>query len=177
MSGVAIWITKRKFPCGTRAAYVNGCRCEPCTAANRTYARERWRAQRLKGDWNGLVDAAPARTHILRLSRSGVGYKSIAAASDVSHSTLLDIKKGRKLNVRARTARRILAVDAGARGDASLVSARSTWRLIERLLEEGFAKAALARRMGLSRSIQFGKSRVLARTKLRVEKLYRAATT
>lgn len=29
------------FACGTRAAYVRGCRCEPCRAANRVYARER----------------------------------------------------------------------------------------------------------------------------------------
>lgn len=27
-------------PCGTRARYVGGCRCEPCTEANRAYHRD-----------------------------------------------------------------------------------------------------------------------------------------
>lgn len=33
--------TKLRAPvCGTVSAYVTGCRCDPCTAANTTYHRE-----------------------------------------------------------------------------------------------------------------------------------------
>jgi hypothetical protein len=177
MSGLAVWLTDRRFPCGTRAAYVTGCRCAPCTVANRVYARARYRAQRVDGDWNGLVLADKARAHLLRLSRAGIGRKSVAAASDVAHSVLLEIRTGRHRRISARTERRILAVDAGARADSSIISAKQTWRLIHLLLGEGFSKAELARRMGFARpAIQFRKDHVLARTALRVAKLYRAAT-
>jgi len=176
VSGVAIWIRGRTFPCGTRAAYVSGCHCAPCTAANAAYARARWRAQRLQDDWNGLLSAERARAHLLKLSRAGVGRRAVAAASDVSSTLLLEVRLGRKDKIRARTERRILAVDIGCRSDASLVPAKGTWRLIRLLLEEGFTKRELARRMGFaSPAIQFRKTRVLARTALRVKKLYRAA--
>ena len=38
--------------------------------------------------WNGNVDPAEAREHLLRLRREGVGYKSVHDASDVPSSTL-----------------------------------------------------------------------------------------
>jgi len=176
MSGIAGWAVARAFPHGTRSAYVRGCRCAPCTAANALYALGRYRARRLKDDWNDLVPAEAARAHILKLSKAGVGRRAIAAASDVSSSALAQIRAGRSHRIRARTARRILAVDVGCRADASLVSAKGTWRLIGLLIEEGFTKAELARRIGLaSPALQFRKGRVLARTALRVKKLYRAA--
>ena len=178
MSGIVGWAAAREFPHGTRSAYVRGCRCEPCTVANRVYARGRSRARRVNHDWNGLVSAEKARTHLLRLSRAGVGRRAVGAACDVADSILQGIRAGTRTRCRARVERLILDVDAGARSDASLVSAGRTWRLIRLLLEEGFSKAELARRMGfVSPAIQFRKGRVLARTALRVQKLYRAATT
>lgn len=178
MSGIAGWATGHEFPHGTRSSYVRGCRCEPCTLANRLYARGRYRAQHVSGDWNGLVSSEKARAHLLRLSRAGVGRRAVGAACDVADSVLQGIRAGTRVRCRARVERLILAVDAGARSDASVVSARSTWRLIQLLLEEGFTKKELARRMGLvSPAIQFRKGRVLARTALRVQKLYQAATS
>jgi hypothetical protein len=128
--------------------------------------------------WNGLVSAEKARAHLRRLSRAGIGINAVAAASDLPRSTLAEIRAGRKDLVRARTERKILAVDASCRSDSSFVSAARTWRLIRLLLEEGFTKKELARRMGFAApAIQFRKTRVLARTEQRVKRLFREATT
>jgi len=161
---------------GTRVRYVLGCRCDACRRANTTYAVARYRAQRIAGDWNGLVPAAAARKHLVALSRRGVGLKSVAATSDVPKTTLAAIKARRRVQIRARTERRILSVDAGARGDGSLVSARRTWLLIHRLPEEGYTRGELARRLGSrakAPALQIQREYVLARTALRVERLYR----
>jgi len=110
------------------------------------------------------------------LSRRGVGLKSVAATSDVPKTTLAAIKARRRVQIRARTERRILSVDAGARGDGSLVSARRTWLLIHRLPEEGYTRGELARRLGSrakAPALQIQREYVLARTALRVERLYR----
>jgi hypothetical protein len=55
-----------------------------------------------------------------------------------------------------------------------MVPARRTWRLIEQLLEEGFSKARIARELGMQTpALQLRRARVLARTELAVEKLWR----
>jgi hypothetical protein len=178
MSGLSVWLTGRKFPCGTRAAYVNGCRCEPCRAANRVYARRRYVAQRVWGDWNGLVSSEVARQHLVKLSRAGVGRKSVAAASDVCSSVLLEIRAGRRLKIRKKTEKKILAVDTGARADHSLVSSGKAWRRLRKLVEvEGFSKAEIARRLGYKNpSLQFGKRRMTARNAYRVDVFFRQQT-
>ena len=172
MSGI-VKTPAESFSHGTRGRYVKGCRCEPCTIANRVYARERYRARRLKGDWNGLVSAEDARRHLLRLSRAGVGIRSVQAASDVSRTILVEVKQGRRTQIRRRTERRILAVDSTAIADGTIVDARRTWRLIDELLGEGFTKAELARRLGFKRPVlQLRTDRILARNALRVRRLY-----
>lgn len=128
--------------------------------------------------WNGLVDAAPVRKHLRRLSRAGVGYKSVAIAADVGRTTLAGILSGKKTRIRKRAAQRVLAVTAEAVADHALVDAAATWRLIEKLLARGFTSAELARRLGMKTpAIQIGKRQVLARTALAVERLYRSAGT
>ena len=159
---------------GSRTRYVLGCRCEPCTIANRVYARARYRAKS-QGGWNGLVSAEPARKHLRALSRKGVGRHSVRAASDVSDAILWEIATGIRPRIRLRTEQRILAVDVDAVADHGFVDGRKTWRLIGRLLEEGFSKAELARRLGYkSPAIQFRKERVLAVTAFRVERFFRS---
>ncbi len=160
-----------RYQHGTRARYVTGCRCSPCRAANSEYAR--YRAKVRDEDWNGLVDAAPARRHLRKLSAAGVGYKSVGDACDVARSTLAEVLTGKKTQLRARTAKAILAVSAKAVADHALVDAAPLWRRIAELQCEGFTKAELARRLGFKReAIQFGKRRVLARTVQRVERFY-----
>jgi predicted ArsR family transcriptional regulator len=126
--------------------------------------------------WNGDVDAAPVRRHLRKLSRRGVGYKSVAAACDVSKTILLLVLTGRKRAVRKRTADRVLAVTRDAIADAGLVDARPTWKLLDELLQEdtGFTRAELARRLGYrTPALQLRHGKVLARTALRVARLYR----
>jgi hypothetical protein len=69
---------------------------------------------RLAGTWNGLVSADDVRAHLKRLSRQGVGYKSVANAADMAHTSLAKILAGTRHHLRAQTARRILAVDQDA---------------------------------------------------------------
>lgn len=130
---------------------------------------------RLAATWNGLVSADAVRAHLKTLSGQGVGYKSVAIAADVHNSTLSDILFAGKQQLRAQTARRILAIDRDARADHALVPAGPTWRRLRQLLAEGFTKTELARRLG-SRSktpaLQFKRRFILAKSAARVERFY-----
>lgn len=160
-------------PHSTRVKYLGGCRCLPCRAANARYEGRRIRA-RLSGDWNGIVSAGRARRHLLALSRSGVGRRTVADISGVPQSIVHQIKLGRRRRIRARTERRIFLVNSRAMNQARLVPADRTWRMISRLLDEGFSKAEIARRLGYrSPALQLRRKRVTARTALRIERFYR----
>jgi hypothetical protein len=163
-------------PHGDRLRYMAGCHCFKCRRANSDY--ERWRiAARAAGDWNGIVDAAPARAHLLKLSRAGVGQWAVCHATDVARSMLHEIKNGDRPRIRARTLRRILAVTPKHRADHSIVPAARLWRLINQLLAEGYTKSALARKLGYkTRAIQFRRHRVLARSVQRVVALHSRLT-
>ncbi len=160
-------------PCGTRIKYLGGCRCDACRSANSTYAKARM-AECQAGRNNGVVDAKAARAHLRKLSRMGIGYKQVAAASDVRATTLLSIKLGKKLRIRMDTVRRVLRVDASCRADRALVPAASTWQLINELLSEGFTKRTLAERLGMkTKNLQVGKDRVTVRKRASIEKLHK----
>jgi hypothetical protein len=163
-------------PHGTRLRYLAGCKCFQCRRANSDYERQR-QAARLAGDWNGIVDAAPARRHMAALSRAGVGRRAVRAATDVADTVLQDIRAGRRLRIRARTERKIMAVTAAARSDHSLVPAKKTWRLITELLHDGYSKRQLAKRLGYADALQFSRDRVTAKNELRVSVLHRKLTT
>jgi hypothetical protein len=167
-----------RHPHGVRIRYMGGCRCLQCRMANSNYEKER-RLARTTGDWNGIVDTAAARAHIKKLARKGVGYKMVAAAASVNKSIVFAIKNGRRPNARARTVRSILAVTPDvSRGDAALVPAASTWRLINLLLEEGYTKGMLAKLLGRQRAaLQIRKVRVTLRTREEVRALYRRLMT
>ena len=159
---------------GDRLKYLGGCRCFKCRRANSDYERERKKA-REAGDWNGLVPAAAARAHMVKLSRLGVGRRAIAAASDVADSVLTEIRAGRKQHIRARTERRILAVTKACASDHAYVSAARTWRQLERLLDEGFTKSAIARLLGSKAktpALQISRTFVTVRNAARVDALF-----
>lgn len=135
------------------------------------------RACRHRLAWNGLVSTAAASAHVRKLGYQGVGYKSVAAAASVGVLTVWKIRSGERMWIRAATERRILAVDAEARADASTVPAGSTWRLVRLLLDEGYTKARLARELGAQTpALQLGRRRVLAITAVRVQRLYHRLT-
>lgn len=157
---------------GDRLQYMAGCRCLKCRMANSNYETARAQARKA-GDWNGLVDATPVWRHLQKLSRAGVGYKTAADAASVARSVVAKIRSGEKTRVRARTAKQLLAVTLAARADHSYVSAVRTWYLIQQLLDQDFTKTRIARELGVGRSLQIRRTRVLARTALAVEKLWR----
>lgn len=158
---------------GTRARYVGGrCRCSACREANRAYEAQRAKAK-IFGDWNGLVSAERARQHLADLSAKGVGRRSVAAACDVSDQILWAIISGDRKQIRARTERRILAIDDGARAGKSLIPAGPTWRLLRELLKDGYSKVQLAEWMGHTRALQINRHRVTAATAANVERMYR----
>jgi hypothetical protein len=126
--------------------------------------------------WDGLVSPERARAHLMQLRRAGVGYKAVAAACDVSASTLTEILD-RVGPIRASTERRILAVDTGARADGARIDAKKTNRLIAEILAKGFTRRHVATLIGYSSkatALQVGKGkRVTASTAARVAKLAR----
>jgi hypothetical protein len=162
---------------GDRLTYLAGCKCFKCRRANSDYERAR-QAARIAGDWNGIVPATVARRHLLKLARLGIGRRQVAAATDISQSILVAIRRGSRQQIRARTERKILAVTPAIRGDASLVPATRAWRLIEELRGEGFTLAELASRMGYkNRAIQIRKDWITARNEQRVIALHQRLTT
>lgn len=126
-----------------------------------------------------LVRATRAKRRLRTLSRKGIGYKSVAAASDVGKTLIAWILSGRKTWIRRSTEQRILAVTAAAIADSAFVPAARTWKLVERLRRDhGFSKAELARRLGYkSPALQLGRERVTARNELRIKRFYRQAVT
>jgi hypothetical protein len=169
----AVKATSAAKPHGTRARYVGGrCRCNPCREANRLYQAQRVKAK-IFGDWNGLVSAERARQYLTELSANGIGRHSVQAACDVSDGILFAIITGTKKQIRARTERRILAVDEGARGGKSLISAAATWKLLRELLKDGYSKVQLAEWLGHQHALQINRRRVTADTAANVERMYR----
>lgn len=124
-----------------------------------------------------FVDATAARRKIRWLRKNGIGRRSVADAAGVACSSIADIASGRKKLIRLSTERKILSLDKGAAAGAALVDARPTWRLLELLLEEGFTRTELARRLGSTAKVpalQLKGEKILASSALRVGKFYRA---
>jgi len=156
---------------GTRAGYASGCPCLPCRAANSRYESERRTAMKQNGA--AVVPADTARNHILRLSRKSVGLRAISAATDIGFETLQHIWSGLRAHIRKTNEKKILAVDRKAVFDHALVPAARTWRQINQLVEEGFNKGDIAKRIGsLAGLHKLGKEKMLAITASRVERLY-----
>jgi hypothetical protein len=111
--------------------------------------------------WNGNIPVAQVREHLLRLRRAGVGYKSVAAACDVSATILAKVLAGEG-TIRAKTAKRVLEVDVGARSDGAIApkaSAARMLRVLARLVGVGFRKGELAWLLGShTRALQLGKT-------------------
>lgn len=122
-------------------------------------------------DYRGLVPSDRARTHLLDLSKQGVGNKSVALACDISTAILWNIRSGVTTQIRAETERKILAVDRQAAADGAIISGRRTHKAIAKMRRMGLTKTEIAERLGnKTRPIQI-KPRVLARTELRVLRL------
>jgi hypothetical protein len=164
-------------PHGDRLRYLSGCKCFACRRSNSDYERQR-KAARLAGDWNGIVPASNARSHLVALSRRGVGKRAVSAAADVAMTVLTDIRTGKKPRIRARTERKILAVTSKMTSDRALVKGAGALRLIEELRGEGFTKTELAQQLGYANAaLQFRPGLMTARNVQRITTLHQRLTT
>jgi hypothetical protein len=162
-------------PHGTRLRYLSGCRCEPCRAANREYARMRQKLARA-GQGNPMVDAGRVRAHLERLSGKGIGRRTVAEVAGVGETILSQIRTGRKLRVRKETERRVLSVTADAYSEGHRIDAARTWKQLDWLLSQGFTKTELARRLGSKAKVpalQMRRGHVNALTAQKVARLYK----
>lgn len=134
---------------GTRAKYViDKCRCDACRQAS----TEAQRAARARVE-PAYIAAAPVRQHIRDLQAHGLGLKTIARQSGVSHGAISRLMYGTKdrapsKRVRPETAAKILAVLPSDAADGAIVDAAPTWDIINRLLARGWTKTAIARQIG-----------------------------
>lgn len=129
------------------------------------------------------VSADPAREHLDALGRAGVGLKTVARLSGVSHGSLSKIVYGEPLKgrppsrrIRPETLHSILAVSASQAGGGQRVDAAPTWTLVEELVAAGYSRAFLARALGseaASPRLQIGKKLVRASTARAMEELHR----
>jgi hypothetical protein len=148
------------------------CRCAECKEANRLYYHENKKRTEEEGK-NRIVDAGPAREHILWLSTLGIGYRQVAEAALVGVTVVAEVKAGRKSKIRERSLKRILGVGEDARADQSYVPAKSTHALVQKLVSKGYSRAELARRLGYrSPSLQLKEGRVTLRKAHKVQKMY-----
>lgn len=164
---------------GTRAKYViEKCRCEPCTTANRLYARERDRHLRrvaygIENPSTKYVDAGETRAHIDWLSSIGVGRRTIAQITGLRPKTIRDIRIGDTRRVLQSTANRILAIGRSAQPATTHIDAAPTWTLINDLLYLGFTKTRIAHELGAKTpALQINPTRVTLENARRVEAVY-----
>ncbi|MGH3447547.1 MAG: hypothetical protein ACRDP4_07975 [Nocardioidaceae bacterium] len=133
---------------GTHACYVlDRCRCHQCVVASSAYETARVR-QHAYGRWDGLVDAGPAREHVLRLMAAGVGLKRVARLAGVSHgglSKLIYGNHGRPPSARIRpaAAEKLLATRADL-AVGTCVDATGTRHRLRALVALGWSQSKLA---------------------------------
>jgi hypothetical protein len=124
-----------------------GCRCDVCRGAYRF--RERAIRANREASGDGLVSAERTRRHLESLTTAGVGMNSIAAKTGCGRTHLRRLKDGLHKMVQAKTERAILAVkQSDSLYRARVVDARPAWAMVAELVDEGFTKVEIARRLG-----------------------------
>lgn len=167
--GSHLALSQRDYPHGTRARYnAQKCRCFQCRRANSAYESQRQRDPRIPSD--------EVRRHIAALAEQGIGLRAISDATDVPRVALKRWQLGQP-TIRRSIAEKILATDATIIADHALVDATETRRLLRALVHEGYAGGRVSLLLGNQiPALQYKADRVLAKTALRVRKLYDALT-
>lgn len=149
---------------GTHACFVHGpnpgsvkggCRCEPCRQANADYERQRTRRTAPP-----YVAAHRARQHIADLQAQGVGLKTVARLSGVSHGALSKLiygdrtrGRGPSKRIRPATEKAILGVTAAqADGRHNTHTADDYRTLLDTLTGRGWTTTAIAKAIGVTHS-------------------------
>jgi hypothetical protein len=122
--------------------------------------------------WNGMIDARPAREHIAKLRRAGVGIAQIADAAGVATITITRIA-ARDDSARVATVRAIMAVTVEAKADGALVSSVRSREIVRLLKRMGMRQRQLAAELGCSSTgMQVARTkRVLVSTERRLERI------
>lgn len=128
---------------------------------------------RARAIWNGMVDAEPARRHIEKLSRAGVGYKQVAAAADVNHTTVRQVMTGRRKQLRKSSLEAILAVDEQAAADHGLIRSTTARQQLRELEPEYLTKRNLWKALGYAHYAAPIGRRITAKRAHRIAKLHR----
>jgi DNA-binding Xre family transcriptional regulator len=126
------------------------------------------------GITNHIVDAAKAKTRILKLRKRGIGRRYLSELIGIPESSISKIASGKKRRIREATLAKILSValDKLPKGKA-LIDAKECWKMLEELLSEGFTKAELANRLGYkSPAIQIHREKITVDTFKRVKSFY-----
>lgn len=132
--------------CGTRSAYVGGCRCQECAEANTLYFRDYYVRYRLPIE-RTLVPAGPVEAHVRRLRAAGMGKRQIARAAGVAVVTVQRLSAGdTRRGVHARVAAAILAV----RVDTWLRDATGAQRRVRALAALGWTVQQIAAEAGVA---------------------------
>ena len=149
---------------GTRPRYMlgesgqdpaRGCRCAPCSQANRDFKNNRKRMIAY-GRWQPLTDAEPVRRHLRALAAAGIGWPRAAELSGVANGTVTRILYGggsrpAPNRVRPETAAAILAVPVSpaSLSDGARVDSTGTRRRLTALAAAGWSSSRLAARLGM----------------------------
>lgn len=161
---------------GTRTGYVKGCRCRPCTDANRSQQAVREIRARRGGPSTDLVSAARARGHLRVLIGQGATQKGLARAAALNPKTVAEILDGARTRILPDTERLVLALTMRsvrqAHAPGTLVPATQTWALIDDLVERGWPKSWIAREAGLGNSLQLKTSQITASNAERIAVLH-----
>ncbi|MDN5780217.1 MAG: Helicase associated domain protein, partial [Humibacillus sp.] len=161
---------------GTRTGYVKGCRCLPCTEANRTEQGRRENIARLGGPSTDLVPAARACGHLRVLQGQGASQKGLARAADLNVKTIVEILDGTRSRILPDTERIVLAVTIGQARSAvapgTAIPAGPTWQLVDDLIARGWPKSWIAREAGLGNSLQLSHGQVTAGNAARIADLH-----
>lgn len=161
---------------GTHVKFViDKCRCDDCRRANTAY--ERKRRARIEPAY---VSATPSRRHIEGLRAAGVGLKTIAKRSGVSHGALSKLMYGTTTRrpskrIRRETEAKILALTAADAADRAKIDAAPTWVLLDEMIAAGAPKSAIALALGTKGpGLQLGRDEVTASNARKVAELHAA---
>lgn len=150
---------------------------------SRTAAYEKQRTRLAAyGRWQPYVDAQPAREHVRRLGREGIGWQHVADLAGVSRGSVSRLLYGDKRTppskrIRPETERRLLAVTADPERVAPFtrINGNGTRRRLRALVALGWSMNLLSQRAGvgnLNRTITVDGCTVYARTAAAARRLY-----
>jgi hypothetical protein len=164
-------------PHGYARYRLDGCRCYTCGYARSQYDDRRNRLIAY-GQWEPFVGIEETQFRIQSLKDLGFGDRAIATLAGIERKTIRDIAAGIRhdpsrnnpplTKIRRETAAAVAAIpyDQLEAPDGAYIDATLTWERIGQLLDAGYTRTWIARRLGSTAktpALQLGRRRVTAR--------------